>query len=378
MTASHSAQRLPWLVIACSLALMLVGLSGIRRGDELVGSGSLASRQTVWILMGIPAMFITTLISYRRYRNWSHLLFGISILLLVVVYFMPSRNGAHRWIPFGVMDFQPSELAKISFIMALAHYLMYRRNYRTLPGLIVPFLITLVPVALILREPDLGTSLLFLPVLFAMLFAAGARPRHLAVISLLGISLLPLLWLGMSAEQRSRVVTLMVQKDTGPAPRGDGYHLHQSKQMLTLGKTWGSEVEGMTLDDPAAYHLPAGRTDFVFCLVGERWGAAGCLATLSLYLVLFARGLMIAAGTREPYGRLLAVGIVVLLGTQMLINTGMTVGLMPITGMTLPLMSYGGSSLLATCVAVGLLINISMRPGYEVTHDPFVFAEAEV
>ena len=116
----------------------------------------------------------------------------------------------------------------------------------------------------------------------------------------------------------------------------------------------------------------------MFCLVGERWGAVGCLATLLIYLVLFARGLMIAAGTREPYGRLLAVGIVVLLGTQMLINTGMTVGLMPITGMTLPLMSYGGSSLLATCVALGLLINISMRPGYEVAHDPFVFSKAEI
>jgi cell division protein FtsW (lipid II flippase) len=356
---------------------MLIGLSGIRRGDELTGVGDLADRQTIWILMGVPAMFATTLIPYRRYRNWSHLLFAFSILLLVIVYLMPSRNGAHRWIPFGVMDFQPSELAKIAFIMALAHYLMYRKNYRTLSGLVVPFLITLVPVALILREPDLGTSLLFLPVLFSMLFAAGARPRHLLVISLMGITMLPGLWLGMSAEQRSRVVTLMVQEDTGPAPRGDGYHLHQSKQMLTLGKTWGSEVEGMTLSDPAAYHLPAGRTDFVFCLVGERWGSAGCVTTLLLYLILFARGMLIAAHTREPFGRLLAVGIVVLLGTQMLINTGMTVGLMPITGMTLPLMSYGGSSLLATCVALGLLINISMRPGYEVARDPFVYSELE-
>ncbi|MEO1999731.1 MAG: FtsW/RodA/SpoVE family cell cycle protein [Planctomycetaceae bacterium] len=377
MSIAPSSHRVPWLVVTCAAGLMLIGLSGIRRGDELTGVGDLADRQTIWILMGVPAMFATTLIPYRRYRNWSHLLFAFSILLLVIVYLMPSRNGAHRWIPFGVMDFQPSELAKIAFIMALAHYLMYRKNYRTLSGLIVPFLITLVPVALILREPDLGTSLLFLPVLFSMLFAAGARPRHLVVISLMGITMLPGLWLGMSAEQRSRVVTLMVQEDTGPAPRGDGYHLHQSKQMLTLGKTWGSEVEGMTLSDPAAYHLPAGRTDFVFCLVGERWGSAGCVATLLLYLILFARGLLIAAHTREPYGRLLAVGIVVLLGSQMLINTGMTVGLMPITGMTLPLMSYGGSSLLATCVALGLLINISMRPGYEVAHDPFVYSDVE-
>jgi cell division protein FtsW (lipid II flippase) len=193
---------------------------------------------------------------------------------------MPARNGAHRWIPLGVMYFQPSELAKVAFLLTLAHYLMYRRNYRTLAGLLPPFVLTLVPVGLILREPDLGTSLVFIPVLFSMLFAAGARPRHLAFVVLLGVACLPLLWLGMSAEQKSRVVTLFVQRDGGPAPRGDGYHLHQSKQVLALGGVWGSELAGMTLDDPMAYHLPAGRTDFVFCLVGERWGLAGAIATL--------------------------------------------------------------------------------------------------
>jgi rod shape determining protein RodA len=130
----------------------------------------------------------------------------------------------------------------------------------------------------------------------------------------------------------------------------------------------------MTLDDPMAYHLPAGRTDFVFCLVGERWGLAGAIATLALYAVLFARGLAIAAATREPFGRLLAVGIVALLAAQTAINAGMTVGLMPITGLTLPLMSYGGSSLLATCLSLGLLLNVGMRPGYEMTPEPFRFS----
>ena len=217
--------------------------------------------------------------------------------------------------------------------------------------------------ALILREPDLGTSLLFFPVLFAMLFAAGARSRHLALVVAAGFAVLPLLWVGMSSEQKSRVVALFIQQDGGEMPQGDGYHLYQSKQMLALGGTWGSAMTGPAVNDPSAYRLPAARTDFIFCLVGERWGLIGCSLTMLLYAVLFARGLMIAAATREPFGRLISVGIVALLAAQTAINTGMTVGLMPITGMTLPLLSYGGSSLLSTCCALGLLINVAMRPG---------------
>ena len=208
-----------------------------------------------------------------------------------------------------------------------------------------------------------------------MLFAAGARFRHLAAIGLLGLATVPVLWMGMSSEQRSRIVTVFNQKDGGRAPAGDGYHLHQSKQVLALGGVWGSRIHGTGIDDPDAYHLPAAREDFIFCLVGERWGLLGCLAVLGLYCLLFGSGLRIAASTQEPFGRLLAVGIVTLLATQAIINSGMTVGLMPITGMTLPLASYGGSSLVSTCLAIGLLLNVGMRPGYEIAPEPFQFRD---
>lgn len=368
-------KHVPWSIVVASLGLMLLGLSGIARGDELYERGAFWERQLLWILLGLPVMALAAAIPYRRLRNLSYGLFLFSLILLVAVYFMPARNGARRWIPFGIMDFQPSELAKIAFIMSLAHYLMYRRNYRTLRGLIAPFVLTLIPLGLILREPDLGTSLLFLPVLFAMLFAAGARPRHLATVCLLGCCTVPVLWVGMSAEQKSRIVTVFNQQDGGPVPHGDGYHLHQSKQVLALGGFWGSAVDGMPLDDLEAYHLPAARTDFILCLIGERWGFVGCLLGIGLYLFLYAQGLRLAARTREPFGRLLAVGIVSLLAGQTIINAGMTVGLMPITGMTLPLLSYGGSSLLSTSFALGLLVNVGMRPGYEVSPDPFVFRD---
>ncbi len=374
MQLGEGLKRVPWSVVAAATGLVALGLAGISRGDQLAGSGTYFTRQLIWVALAIPALIAAAWVPYRSLRPASYLLFGATIVLLLVVFLMPAHRGARRWIPLGFFDMQPSELAKLTFILALSHYLMYRRNFRRFLGLFTPFLLTLVPLILVLKEPDLGTALLFLPMLFAMLLVAGARVRHLALIGLMGVAVTPVLWLGMNAEQKSRVVSLLTQVEDGPVPRGDGYHLYQSKRMLSLGGTWGSELAGMPVDDPAAYHLPAARTDFVFCLIGERFGLIGSLLTLAIYAVLIAKGLSIAHATREPFGRLLATGIVTLLATQAIINTGMTVGLMPITGMTLPLVSYGGSSLVATAIALGLLINVAIRPGYEVTAEPFRFA----
>jgi cell division protein FtsW (lipid II flippase) len=401
-------RRMPWLVIASSMLLMLLGLSGIARGDELFGRGVFHCfpRQLMWVCLALPAMGVAALVPYRLLRPWSHFAFGVSLILLVVVLLMPSVNGARCWIPLGFMNFQPSELAKLTFVLALAQYLMFGDNFRRLTGLFVPFALTLIPVALILREPDLGTALLFIPTLFAMLFAAGARPRHLALVVALGMFASPFLWMAMNAEQKSRIVSLFQQRDGGAAPRGDAYQQHQAKRVLARGGIWGTELTGESLEivscphcgsrcgvrgpitlgdavhcphcaksfplpDNTEFQLPESRTDFVFCLIGERWGFVGCGWTLLLYATLVGRGLLIAHATREPFGRLVAVGIVTLLASQTIINTGMTCGLMPVTGITLPLVSYGGSSLLMTAVGIGLLLNIGLRPGYDVTGEPF-------
>ena len=366
--------RFPAVIVLAALALIVLGLSAIARGDELYNLGEFAPRQRLWAALGSIVFVVAAMWPYQRLRWISYQIYGGCLLLLVLVFFMPAKNYSHRWIPLGLMDFQPSELAKLAFIAALARYLMHRESFRTWKGLAIPFFMALVPIVLILKEPDLGTSLLFLPVLFAMLFAAGARPRHLATVALLGVLASPFLWMQMSAEQKSRIVSVFTQQTGGEAPRGDGYHLHQSKQVLALGGVFGSEITGMPFKSRRAYHLPESRTDFVFCLVGERWGLIGSLTVLILYCVLFARGLLIAADTRDPYGRLLAVGIVALIGSQVLINSAMTVGLLPITGMTLPLMSYGGSSLLTMCLALGVLVNIAMRPTTDAVSEPFQFA----
>ena len=373
MSWGISLGRLPWGIVGCAVTLVALGLTGIARADELNDGPDLFSKQVTWVLMSLPVVVASLAVPYRFWKPIGYWLFAVSLPLLVVVLFMAKRGGARCWIPLGVFDLQPSELVKLTFILALAQFLMYRENHRYLTGLVAPFLITLVPLGLILIEPDLGSAMLFVPVLFAMLFAAGARPRHLVCVALLGVALSPVFWMKMSVEQKSRVTALFSQVDGGPNPGGDRWHQHQSKLVMSLGGVWGSESSGMPLDDPDAYRLFAAQTDFVFCMVGERWGLVGGLLTLAAYLALFAFGLMIAGATREPFGRLVAVGIVALLATQTVINTGMTMGLLPVVGITLPLMSYGGSSLLTTAIALGLLMNVGMRPGYEMTPDPFRF-----
>jgi len=361
-------RKLPLAILAACLLISIAGLCGLHRADQLYGPSRLFERQLIWIGIAWPAMLLATTVSYRRLRHWSPWLYLVCLVLLILVLFMPAINGSRRWLPLGLFDFQPSEPARLAFILALAHYLMHRDSQRTIRGLIPPFVMTVFPLLLILREPDLGTALLFLPILFAMLFAAGAKTSHLLAVGILGIAFLPFMWMQMSLEQQSRVRMVLRQKDGGVAPTGDGFHLHQSKQVLALGGLWGSiSHQEPIIDDPAAYQLPASRTDFILCLIGERYGIIGCALMLVLYGVIVMRGLKIASTTREPFGRLVATGIVTMVSTQALINSGMVVGLMPITGITLPMCSYGGSSLLSTCIAMGLLMNIGMRPGYEVT-----------
>lgn len=372
----HHGRRIPWTLIAIpamTLLLLLLGILGIRRGDELAAFGGYAPRQVMWTFFAAAAMAVAVVVPYRQLKEWAYPALLCSIVMLIAVYFFPPRNGARRWIPLGFMFLQPSELTKVAYVLALSRYLMFRENHRTVVGLIAPFVMTCVPVLLILREPDLGTSLLFFPVLFAVLFAAGAKFRHLATTIVAGIAVLPLLWSVMSVEQKSRVTAVFLQQDGGSPQTGDGYHLWQSKQMLALGGPWGSSTTGMPLDDPAAYRLPASRTDFVYCLIGERWGLPGTLGVLVLFAALCVTGLNVAGATRDPFGRLIATGIVAMIGTQALINMAMTVGLAPITGLTLPLLSYGGSSLVTTCLGIGLLANVALRPGYDVAGQPFQF-----
>jgi cell division protein FtsW (lipid II flippase) len=346
------------------------------RADDLAATGGrYVSRQFTWVVVGVVVALLFCLPHYRILSGYSYLMLAVAVVMLVAVFWFPPVNGSHRWIRIGPIGWQPSEFAKLVFVLGLARYLMYRKTHRELYGLLIPLGLVVVPMLLILREPDLGTSLVFLPVLFAMLFAAGARARHLAMVAIVGLAMIPILWSQMSLEQRSRISALAEQTGPNESPTGDGYHLHAAKQRLALGGVWGNLWRTGDIEDVGAYRVPELQTDSVFCLIGEQYGLVGITTMFALFAILIWRILAIAAATHEPFGRLVACGIAVMMAVQLSINTAMMVGLMPITGLTLPLVSYGGSSLLAMAIGLGLVLNIGLRPGYEMTGEPFAFSD---
>ena len=353
-----------------SLVLLMLGLLGIARGDALV-DGDRLPRQMAFAVVAATIGCGVAAIPYRCLRMVATPAFLLSLTLLAAVFLFPARGGSRRWIPLGPIDLQASEIAKVAFVVALASHLASSRLTLTLRGTLLAIAMAAVPMLLVLREPDLGTALLFGPATLAMLLAAGSRRRDLAMILLAGFVLLPVLWLGMSAEQRSRVTAVTSQADGGPAPQGDGYHLHQSKQVLAIGGPTGRPLDDVLAREPLSHHLPAARTDFVLCLIGQRLGLLGTLGTLAAFGLIAWSAMGVAARTRDPFGRLLTVGLATLIVTQATVNAAMTVGLLPITGVTLPLCSYGGSSLAATAASLGLVASVARHVGYEVAETVF-------
>jgi rod shape determining protein RodA len=296
---------------------------------------------------------------------------------------VPEINGAHRWINLVVagrqiLSLQPSEICKLSYILALAWYLRYRSNYRNFSALIGPFILTLLPMVMILLEPDLGTVMLMMPILFTMLFVAGAKVKHLFMIAFCAVLVSPLLWFKMNPYQQRRISCVLlqnswIQQKAEQNPRlgkilvgskfnlqqwkNDwGYHLIRSKFAIASG---GVKGNGFRKGPFVKYDfLPYRYNDFIFAAIAHQWGFVGCLGLLMLYVIIIVCGLEIAANNTDPFGRLLAIGIIAVLAVEVLVNVSMTVGLMPITGLTLPLVSYGGSSLLVSMMSIGLLNNV--------------------
>ncbi|MBN2182969.1 MAG: rod shape-determining protein RodA [Sedimentisphaerales bacterium] len=342
--------------------------------------------------LGIICFIIVNLINYRRFGAISYWIFALGLVALIYLFvsryvvelpFAPeSKTFAHRWLVFpGLPNIQPSEFFKLAYILTLAWYLRYRSNYRNFKALIGPFVLTLLPMFLILLEPDLGTVLLMMPVLFTMLFIAGAKGKHLLIIILMTIIVSPLLWGKMRSYQRIRISSVLLQnswirekaeehewlgeilvgtKFTERQWENDwGYHLIRSKCAIASGGINSGAGYGYRQGPFVKYNFLGERhNDFIFAIIAQQWGFWGCLGLLILYVVTIGCGLKIAANNTDPFGRLLAVGIVAMFVVEVIINIGMTIGIMPITGLTLPLISYGGSSLLVNMTAIGLLNNV--------------------
>jgi rod shape determining protein RodA len=349
-------------------------------------------KQLVFAIVGIGGFVAANLVNYRKLGEASYAMYAVILILLTLLLvsrflvklpFIEPSHGAYRWIQVDIGShqlpaLQPSELCKIAYILALAWYLRYRSNYRSFKALLGPFALTLLPMVLILLEPDLGTVMLMLPVLFSMLFIAGARAKHLLLIILLAVMVSPALWFKMESYQRRRVSSVLLQNDWIRAKvvdsplwakiivggkfdermwRSDwGFHIIRSKYAVASGGLAGT---GFGRGPFVKYNfLPERHNDFVFSVVAHQWGFLGCMGLLLLYSLVVWSSLEIGANNIDPFARLVAIGIAAMFVIEIVVNIGMTLGIMPVTGLTLPFISYGGSSLLVNMMTIGLLNNI--------------------
>ncbi len=364
-----------WLCVIAAAALTLLGMSAIASVPR-PNEPDFAAKHFQFLVLGIVAAGVVAMPHYRIVQRLSLplMLLVLGMLVFVLLPMVPDsivhpRNGARRWISLGFTDFQPSELAKIAYVVALASYLRYRQNYRSLFGLMLPLIFTFIPMGLIVIEPDLGTALVFLPTFFAVLVAAGAKYKHLLTVIVLGLSLAPTLYPILQPHQQARIKAMFAQVAGDDRYNQDiGFQGDRARTLVGAGGFFGV---GKSKAAALVHYnrLPEEHNDMVFAVIACRWGLFGAILMWGLFGVFMLGGVLTAALCRDPFGRLVAVGLVTIVFTQMVVNTGMTIGLLPITGMTLPFVSYGGSSLVTAWMLVGLIFNIAMRrPGFAVRH----------
>jgi cell division protein FtsW (lipid II flippase) len=381
------------LTLAVALALTGIGILAI----ATVEPGYAARQGKLWLPAALVVAAICTLprprtIGWLAYPAF----FGVLGLLAFLVapgvprWLVPVRNGATSWIDLGAMNVQPSEVAKIVFVLALAWYLRYRNSYRTLPGLLVPFVFMGLPVGLILLQPDLGTAMVFGPTLFAMLIAAGAKLRHIGALlgmaAIVVVLVVATVWIDpphdknrieaihvLQKHQEERIASMLwpeKYKDD------EAYQQNTVKRLVSAGGAagYGRERAQVILK---YNRLPLDHNDMIFAVIINRWGFGGAVAVTLSYLLLLLSFVLVAARAKEPFTRLAVVGLAAMIFTQAAINMAVTVGLLPVTGITLPFVSYGGSSLVATYIMVGLAINFASRRPAPLTRPSFEFDEPE-
>lgn len=358
-------RNIDWILLLAVGLILAMSLLTIHNATVMqAGSWNTVIRQGVFFLVGIGIM---TYIASRDYANLTRyagfLYWGNILLLLAVLIFAPDVKGAARWIklPIPGMDFklQPSEFAKICIILTLSAYVAKQgprlREFKTLMKTLAHVLL---PTALIMKQPDLGTSLVFVAIWTGTVFLAGAKLRHLGALALAGGALFTIAWYGniLHDYQKDRVLIFLGIKQD---PKGKGYHVIQSLTAIGGGQVMGQGL-GRGIQTNGNF-IPENHTDFIFTVVGEEAGFVGASVLLSVYALLLWRGLATITATEDQLGRLIAGGVVTLFTFHLAVNIGMTIGIMPVVGVPLPLMSYGGSAAWANLTAIGLLFSVGMR-----------------
>lgn len=355
-------ENFDWIFLAIVLAISALGIINLisaSAGVKTDGS-PIFLKQLYWLLIGLGVMVFLMLFDYHFIGNYAYLLYGIGLILLIVVLLVGRQtSGAQRWIDLKLFSFQPSEIIKVFVLIALARYLSLHefpdglgfKELASPAALIVP------PFLLILKQPDLGTSLHLTFACISVLLFLRVRAYVLLTVGSLFGAALPFIWMFiLKAYQKQRILTFLnPEKD----PQNTGYHIIQSKIAVGSGLFWGKGF--MSGTQSQLRFLPEHETDFAFSVFAEEWGFFGSLVLLALFFALVMVGLQIAARSQDRFGALLAIGLVSLIFWQILINIAMVTGLMPVVGLPLPFVSYGGTSLVTTFVAVGLILNIGMR-----------------
>jgi rod shape determining protein RodA len=316
--------------------------------------------------MGILLFLGMSNFNYRRLWDVTYVIYGMAVFLLLLVYVLGIvRLGAQRWLRFGGFNFQPSEMAKLVMTIFLARYFSRKsaddaslsvNRFGIVRGLLLPLFFVIIPVGLIIEQPDLGSGILVLCLFFAMLFLSGVKLRYILLVVVSAGVCVPVVWHFLREYQKER---LMVFLNPNIDPLGAGYTVIQSKIAIGSGKFLG---KGWLLGTQSQLHfLPESHTDFIFATFAEEWGFVGCAVLLCLYAYLIIKGIAIASTTGDHFGRLLASGISLMLAIQVFVNIAMNLGLAPVVGVPLPLMSYGGSSLFVTFISLGILVNIDRK-----------------
>ena len=364
LTDRPTARRLlelGWFLLLATVLLIaygvVMGYSITVEDRTFTGDiGQQVLRSILYAVIGLSVMAIVAFVDHSWLGTFAPLFFlGTLALLAIVLVIGTSTLGATRWVTIAGFKFQPSEFAKVFMVIVLAKWFA-DRDVRSPFALLGALAILAAPVALVFKQPDLGTSLVFLGMFFGMAFVAGARLWHLATIVAVGIAASPILWTMLKDYQRARLTIFM---DPYSDPQGAGWNIIQSLIAVGSGQMTGKGLTAGT-QSPLGY-LPIAESDFVFSGLAEDLGFVGALILFALYIVLLLSALRIAHRSRDAFGTYLAGGVAAMLIFQIVVNVGMAISLMPVTGIPLPFISQGGSSLISICFALGALQAISMR-----------------
>jgi rod shape determining protein RodA len=348
------------VVIAGMNVIGLFNLYSATHGPTSHNMGGLFWGQILYIIVGWIIYAAVTFMDYRIFLRFAYLLYGINVCFLFLVLIIGHASlGAQRWLDLGFFHYQPSETMKLVLVLVLARYFHthVRPQGHTLRELVVPIVLVLIPTLFVVKQPDLGTGLLLVTTAMTMLLFVKIRTRVLVAAAIVFTIAMPIAWkFAFKEYQKNRVLTFL---DPNRDPRGAGYNSIQSKIAVgsgrILGKGWRKGTQSQL------EFLPERHTDFIFSVLSEEFGFVGSAFTLGLFITLFLMGVRIASQAKDKFGVLLVVGVMAILFWHMFINMGMTTGILPIVGIPLPLISYGGSSLLTTMLGLGMISSISLR-----------------